>query len=209
MLLATLAVGPLECNCSIVVDPATSDAVIIDPGGDADRLLDLVRREGLTVRALVHTHAHLDHILASARIREETGAPTRLHPGDRFLWDNLPMQGQMLGLRLPEAGILDGGLEEGDEVHFGGQHLSVLHTPGHTPGSVCFRHGEENPLLFSGDTLFRRSVGRTDLWGGDWNTLVHSLHTQLLHLPGETRVISGHGPDTTIGEERRYNPFLT
>jgi len=209
VLLATFPVGLLECNCSVLVDPGTREAVIVDPGGDADRLLDLVRVEGLTLKALVHTHAHLDHVMASARLRQETGAPTLLHPDDRFLWDNVPMQGAMFGMRVDPAGELDGDLADGRGVSFGSLSLDVLHTPGHTPGSVCFHLGGERPVLLAGDTLFQGSIGRTDLWGGDFQAILRSIHTRLLTLPGETRVVTGHGPETTIARERRYNPFLS
>lgn len=215
MLLARFPVGALGCNCSIVADPATRDAVVIDPGDDAPRVLDVVKAEGLTVRAILHTHAHLDHVMATARVRAETGAPALLHPGDRPLWDHVEAQAAMLrqaGVPVgPVAplGDVDRPLADGDAVPFGGLSIEVLHTPGHTPGSVCFRFEEGDPLLFAGDTLFRGSVGRTDLWGGDTAALLSSIRSRVLTLPDETRVIPGHGPDTTIARERRYNPFLT
>jgi glyoxylase-like metal-dependent hydrolase (beta-lactamase superfamily II) len=201
-------VGPLGCNCSIVADPGGRDAVVIDPGGDVPSILDVLRTHGLRCVAIVHTHAHFDHILGTEELARETGAPAWLHPGDRFLWDGIAMQGAWFGLTDLRPPPPPQELVDGQTLAVGaGDPLAVLHTPGHTPGSVCFRAASAN-LLFSGDTLFRMGIGRTDLPGGDTAELMRSIRERLLSLPGETRVVPGHGPPTQIGLEARNNPWL-
>lgn len=208
-LVETLVVGWLGCNCSIVVEGGGKAAVVVDPGDESARILDVVRAHGLEVVAIVHTHAHIDHLIATAALARATGAPAYLHRGDLPLYDNLGMQAAMLGLpSAPEARPIDRWLEDGGVISFGASALSVLHTPGHTPGSVCFHDGA-GARLFSGDTLFRRSVGRTDLWGGSFPQLEQSIRERLYTLPPETVVVPGHGPVTTIAEERRHNPFVS
>jgi glyoxylase-like metal-dependent hydrolase (beta-lactamase superfamily II) len=157
--------------------------------------------------ALLHTHAHLDHITGSRRIKEATGAPIRLHPADRPLYDALPEQAAFFGLRAEDPLPPDDSLVDAEAIRFGPYTLRALHTPGHTPGSVCFELEGSSPLLFSGDTLFRRSIGRTDLWGGDTRAILSSIREKLFRLPGDLAVICGHGPETTIDEEKRLNPF--
>jgi glyoxylase-like metal-dependent hydrolase (beta-lactamase superfamily II) len=208
-LIETFPVGPLQCNCAIVADPATREAVVVDPGDEPDRILEALSGAGLRAVALVHTHAHFDHMGCSALLKRITGAPILLHAGDRPLYQNLAAQGQTFGLTLDAPGIIDRTLVGGDRVACGKGELEVIHTPGHTPGSLCFRMpGENGDLLFSGDTLFRRSIGRTDLWGGSTPQILESIREQLLTLPGGLRVIPGHGDETTIADEGRKNPFV-
>lgn len=205
--LRTIPVGPLQCNCSILSDTVSGEAIVIDPGDEPARIVSLVEREKLRVVALLHTHAHFDHIGASGAVARATGAKIRLHEADRFLWDALPQQAALFGFAAEAPPPPDEGLADGEEIRFGSAALRAIHTPGHTPGSTCFRLDGETPILFSGDTLFRRSIGRTDLWGGDSDRILASIREKLFSLPETTRVICGHGPDTTVGEERRSNPF--
>jgi hydroxyacylglutathione hydrolase len=208
VLVESFPVAPLGCNCAIVADPESKAAIVLDPGGEPDRVLAALARHGLTAVALVHTHAHLDHCLSSARLSKETGAPILMHEGDLPLYGDLARWGTMFGLTTEAPGPVARTLGHGDRVVCGSGALEVLHTPGHTPGSVCFRLEGDSPVLFSGDTLFRRSVGRTDFPGGSWDDLVSSIETRLLTLPGDLLVLPGHGEETTIGEESRLNPFL-
>jgi hydroxyacylglutathione hydrolase len=205
----TLAVGPLACNCSLLADLDARQALVIDPGGDAELLLGRVAALGVTVTALAHTHAHLDHVGATAELQRRLGAPALLHAADRFLYDLLPVQAALVGLAVPEPAELGAPLEAGMRLPVGALVVRVVHTPGHSPGGVCFvvEHAGTT-TVFAGDTLFHRGVGRTDLWGGDEATLLRSIRDELLVLPDATRVVCGHGPDTTIGAERRGNPFL-
>jgi hydroxyacylglutathione hydrolase len=206
-ILETFPVGPLQCNCTILADPASREAVVIDPGDEPERILRALQEAKLSPVALLHTHAHLDHITGSRALREATGAPIRIHEADRPLYDALPEQAAYFGLRADAPLPPDGGLEEASTIRFGPHTLRVLHTPGHTPGSTCFLLEGDAPRLFSGDTLFRRSVGRTDLWGGDTGTILASIRGKLFSLPGDVPVVCGHGPDTSIDEEKRLNPF--
>jgi len=207
MIFEQLAVGPLQCNCYILGDEQTREALIIDPGEEANRILAVVTRHRLTVRALLHTHAHFDHVGATAELREATGAEVCLHRGDEPLYDNLALQAQWFGLPPPKETPVTRWCEDKEELIAGGVVASLLHTPGHTPGSVCGLVSAA-AMLFSGDTLFAGSVGRTDLWGGSHEQLMASITNRLLALPDETVVYPGHGPSTTIGRERKTNPFL-
>ena len=204
----TFPVGLLGCNCSIVADAATGQAVVVDPGDDAERILALLASSRLTAVALLHTHAHFDHAGASALLAKVTGAPILFHAADVPLYAALAEQGRAFGLPAGAPGKVSRLLAQGDRVACGSGSLEVLHTPGHTPGSLCFRTDGDRPVLFSGDTLFRRSVGRTDLWGGSTDDLLESIRTRLLTLPGDTPVLPGHGDGTTIAEEARLNPFV-
>jgi hydroxyacylglutathione hydrolase len=205
----TFPVGPLQCNCAILADPTTRDAIVLDPGDEPDRILDTLSGAGLKPVALVHTHAHFDHVGCSALLKRVTGAPILMHADDRPLYTNLTEQAKSFGITLDKPGIVDRTLVHGDRVECGSGALYVLHTPGHTPGSLSFRmEGDEEDVLFSGDTLFRRSIGRTDLWGGSMEQILASIRQELLTLPGGLRVIPGHGPETTIADEGRRNPFV-
>jgi glyoxylase-like metal-dependent hydrolase (beta-lactamase superfamily II) len=210
MILETFPVGPLQCNCSILGDEATGTAVVIDPGGDPELIAARLTELGLKLTHLVHTHAHLDHVGGSAELKRTAGGQAWLHKGDQWLHENLALQGRMIGMSSPEAVALDGWLEEGDRFDAAGSQLEVLHTPGHSPGSCTFVLGVEGrQLVFAGDTLFAGSIGRTDLWGGDSGTIIASLKGKLMELDDDAEVICGHGPRTTIGQERHSNPFLT
>jgi glyoxylase-like metal-dependent hydrolase (beta-lactamase superfamily II) len=207
-LVRKIPVGPLQCNCSIVADPAAGEAVVIDPGDEADRILLALAETKCRAIALLHTHGHFDHIGGTAGVKRATGAAIRIHDGDRPLYDALPDQASFFGLSAQPAIPPDGGFEDGGTVAVGQFRLQAIHTPGHTPGSTCFYLEGDEPILFSGDTLFRRSIGRTDLWGGDTDTILASIREKLYPLAPDLRVVCGHGPDTTIGEERRENPFV-
>jgi hydroxyacylglutathione hydrolase len=203
----TFPVGPLQCNCTILADEASGEAVVIDPGGDPERILRALESMRARPVALLHTHAHLDHITGSRRVKEATAAPIRLHPADRPLYDALPEQAAFFGLSAERPLAPDEPLADAETIRFGPYALRAMHTPGHTPGSVCFALEGDSPLLFSGDTLFRRSIGRTDLWGGDTGAILSSIREKLFRLPGDLPVVCGHGPGTTIDEEKRLNPF--
>ncbi|MET0593033.1 MAG: MBL fold metallo-hydrolase [Polyangiaceae bacterium] len=209
MIIETLPVGPLQCNCSILVDEATRKAIVIDPGGDFEKIKARLEKAGAEVSAIVHTHTHIDHVGATAPLQRLTSARASIHEADRPLYELLPVQAQMLGIPLPEICELEGDLTDDLVIRAGGIELAVLHTPGHTPGSVSFLvRGDGEAVAFTGDTLFRRGIGRTDLWGGDSDLILRSLKNRLMTLEENTQVISGHGPMTTIGDEKRANPFL-
>ena len=206
-LIETFPVGPLQCNCTILADPVSRQAVVIDPGEEPERILRALEAAKLEPVALLHTHAHLDHITASRAVKEATGAPIRLHPADRPLYDALPEQAAFFGLRAEAPLPPDAPLADGERIPFGPYTLRTIHTPGHTPGSTCFVLEGDYPVLFAGDTLFRRSIGRTDLWGGDTDAILASIREKLFKLESGVPVVCGHGPSTTIGEEKRLNPF--
>jgi glyoxylase-like metal-dependent hydrolase (beta-lactamase superfamily II) len=266
----TIPVGMLQCNCSIIGDPVSREALVIDPGDEVNRILDLLGRHKLTVKAIVSTHAHIDHVGGLCKLHRYTGAPVLMHRDDLPLYQAMEMQAAFLGVHPPDLTEIDQLLKEGDSLHWGSFEAQVIHTPGHTPGSVSLylphdagkvtpaaepkritvkdEAGEEVsiaqllkqsvsqilpaengdtdqaaipaapdeavkimkpvPQLFSGDTLFAGSIGRTDLWGGSLDQIMRSLRTKLMGLPDETVVYPGHGPVTTIGHERELNPFL-
>ncbi len=198
-------VGPLQCNCTIIGDTLTGKAVIIDPGGDPELIMTRLNALQLTVVALIHTHAHLDHFLASGEMKKQTGAPIHLHKSDKFLWDNLETQCKLFS--VPYQPVPDPDFWLNDDEQLPCCQGVSLHTPGHTPGSMSFWF-EKEKLLIAGDTLFRRSIGRTDLWGGDYKTIEKSIRQRLYTLDEEAVVVTGHGPDTTIGEEMRENRII-
>jgi len=206
MLFETLPVGPLQCNCVVLGDEASREGVVIDPGDQAERIEDVLDQGKLDLKYILHTHGHIDHILAADHLRRRRGGTVCIHESDRFLWEGVQMQGSFLGLRVEPPGQVDRFLKEGDVIPFGPHRLKVIETPGHTPGSVCF-HLERPPLIFTGDTLFSRGIGRTDLWGGSYPGILASIRDRLFTLDEETLVHPGHGPGSTIGEERRANPF--
>lgn len=202
-------VGPLQCNCVVLGDDRTRQAVVIDPGDEAEKIDEVLDHYRLSLTHVLHTHAHIDHILAAEHLRKGRGARVHIHEGDRFLWDGVQMQASFLGMRVAPAGQVDGFLKDGDAIRFGDHQLKVLETPGHTPGSVCFLIDERPaPIILSGDTLFMRGIGRTDLWGGSYPAILKSIRERLFTLDEETLVHPGHGPSTTIGEEKEENPFL-
>ncbi len=205
--LSTIPVGPLQCNCTILADPEAAEAVVIDPGDEPDRIVRVLESTKCRAIALLHTHGHFDHIGGTAGVKRATGAAIRIHAADRPLYDALEQQASFFGLSVEPPLPPDGDLADGESILFGRFRLVAIHTPGHSPGSTCFRLGGEAPVLFSGDTLFRRSIGRTDLWGGDTDTILDSIRRKLFVFPEGLRVVCGHGPDTTIGDERRSNPF--
>ncbi len=209
MIVRSFPVGLLQCNCTVIGDPVTKEAIVVDPGDDLDRVLAVLREHDLRCRAILNTHTHIDHVGANQALKDATGARLMLHEADLPLYDHLKAQSEWMGgiLAAPVRAEVDEHLHQGDRVTAGAIVAEVLHTPGHTPGSLCFHLGDA-PLLLSGDTLFAGSVGRTDLWGGDYPSEIASIRTRLLELDDETRVIPGHGPETTIGRERRSNPFL-
>lgn len=199
-------VGPLGCNCFIVGDPATKQAIVIDPGGDAERIVATLVDKELTVTAIVATHAHFDHLVAAEALREQTGAPFYMHDSDKPLLDWYEESGRMfLGIELGAPPAVDTGASEGDLLTAGGVQLEVIHTPGHSPGSISLIAPD---AVFSGDTLFAGSIGRSDLPGGDADTLLGVIRSKLLTLDDTVAVYPGHGPATTIGQERRSNPFV-
>jgi glyoxylase-like metal-dependent hydrolase (beta-lactamase superfamily II) len=255
----TIPVGMLQCNCSIIGDPVTREALVVDPGDEVNRILDLLGRHKLIVTAIVSTHAHIDHVGGLSKLHQYTGAPVLMHRDDLPLYQAMEMQASFLGVQPPELTDIDQLLKEGDVLHWGSFEAQVIHTPGHTPGSVSLylphdagkvttartihqvqdeagdkialtdllkkvvnsegdaknlllEEAEEveprAPQLFSGDTLFAGSIGRTDLWGGSMEQILDSLRSKLMHLPDATVVYPGHGPVTTIGSERHLNPFL-
>lgn len=257
----TIPVGMLQCNCSIIGDPVTREALVVDPGDEVTRILDLIGRHRLVVKAIVSTHAHIDHVGGLSKLHQYTGAPVLMHRDDLPLYQAMDMQAAFLGVLPPDLTEIDQLLKEGDVLRWGSFEAQVIHTPGHTPGSVSLYlphdagkvtvpgapaihtvmneagekilltdlfkkainsedeaqsmlpedEGEKivprAPQLFSGDTLFAGSIGRTDLWGGSMDKIMESLR-KLMHLPDETVVYPGHGPVTSIGKERELNPFL-
>ena len=202
-----IPVGPLQCNCSVIGDESTRQAMVIDPGDNVKDVLALVNKHGLTVKQIVVTHAHIDHVGGAMKLRQITGAPILLNQNDYALLKMLDVQAAWVGMASPGRVEIDQPLAEGDKVRAGGLEATVLHTPGHTEGSVCLYFPAQEKLI-AGDTLFAGSIGRTDLPGGSLEKIMKSLHQRVLALPDETIVVPGHGPLTTIGEERESNPFL-
>lgn len=202
-----LPVGALGCNCSIFGDEASREAIVVDPGDDIQDIVAIIERHGLTVKEIVITHAHIDHIGGAHRLKALTGAAVYMNQNDQELYDRLDMQAAWLGVRTPERTAIDQDIRDGDRLTLGGAAFEMRHTPGHTQGSISIFIPAESKLV-AGDTLFAGSIGRTDLPGGDGRQILRSIKDKLLVLPDETVVIPGHGPATTIGAEREQNPFL-
>jgi hydroxyacylglutathione hydrolase len=215
VILETIPVGPLQCNCSIIGDETSREAIVVDPGDDIPRILALLAKHALTVKQIVITHAHIDHIAGAHRLKQITGAPILYNQNDLPQVKMMAIQAGWLGVPTPTVQNPDDTLDDGKLISIGtnpeqgqsGITGSILHTPGHTEGSVCLYLPTQS-LLLAGDTLFAGSVGRTDLPGGNTRKLLASIHNRLLTLPDEVKVIPGHGPSTTIGSERSLNPFL-
>lgn len=202
-----LTVGPLQCNCSILGDEVSREAIVVDPGDDISRIVRTLEQHHLTVKQMIVTHAHIDHIAGAQRLKRLTGAPILYNQNDLPLVKMMDVQAGWLGIPTPEVAPPDVSLENGQPVSISGITGTILYTPGHTEGSVCLYLPQQS-LLIAGDTLFAGSVGRTDLPGGNTKKLLQSIHRSLLTLPDEVAVIPGHGARTTIGEERESNPFL-
>ena len=207
MIHVILPVGLLQCNCSIFGDEQTHDAIVIDPGDEIGKITAVLERHQLKVKAIVITHAHIDHVAGAHKLRAMTGAPVYLNERDKELLDSLEMQARWLGVDTPERTPIDSVADDGTVLHLGEAEFHVIQTPGHTQGSVSVWIPQENKLL-AGDTLFRDSVGRTDLPGGNTRQLLSSIKTRLLDLPGDAIVVPGHGANTTIAREKERNPFL-
>ena len=207
IIVETIPVGPLQCNCTILGDLVSRKAIVVDPGGDAEILLERLVELNLQVERIIHTHAHLDHFLASGKMKEATGAKLALHREDLFLWDMLEDQCRMFGIPFEPPPPPDQWLENEEEIDLNDLQGKALHTPGHTPGSMCFLF-ENQKLLIAGDTLFQGSIGRTDLWGGDFKKIEKSIQEKIYTLDEETSVITGHGESTSIGHEMRVNSIV-
>ncbi len=202
-----LPVGPLQCNCSIIGDETTRDAMVIDPGDDISDVLGIIQKHSLKVSQIVITHAHIDHVGGAMKLRQATDAPILLNQNDYALLKMLDVQAAWLGMRSPGEVEIDCSVGDADKVAAGPLVAQVIHTPGHTEGSICLYFLAEQKLI-AGDTLFAGSIGRTDLPGGSFDKIMRSLREKVLALPDETVVVPGHGPLTTIGDERESNPFL-
>jgi hydroxyacylglutathione hydrolase len=207
MILETFPVGPLQCNCTIVGDEVTREAMVIDPGDEIPDILARLAKHGLTLKQIVVTHGHIDHVGGAQKLKKATGAPVLMNEKDLDQLKMMDVQAGWIGIAPPEVAAPDTSLEDGMVVGIANHAANVLFTPGHTQGSICLHFVPEN-LLVAGDTLFAGSIGRTDLPGGDSRQILRSIHDRLLVLPDETRVIPGHGWGTVIGEERERNPFL-
>jgi hydroxyacylglutathione hydrolase len=207
VIIEPLAVGPLQTNCYIVGDEGSGQGIVIDPGGDADTILETVRRLKLTIKLVVNTHGHFDHIMANKEVVEATGAPLAIHPDDAAMLTNPLRSFSFFAGSFRPGPAATVSLTEGSTVEIGSTKLQVLHTPGHSPGSISLWSAEQK-VVFSGDALFNMGIGRTDFPGGSMRILLQSIRDKLFTLPDDTVVYSGHGPQTTIGFERRHNPFL-
>src|SRR5438309_1162051 len=201
------SVGPLQCNCSVIGDEQTHEAMVIDPGDNIDHILEILKQEKLVLKQIVVTHAHIDHVGGAMKLKAATGAPILMNQDDHALLKLLDVQAAWIGMRPPGAVVVDENIADGRVLKIGAIPATVIHTPGHTEGSICLYMPEQQTLI-AGDTLFAGSIGRTDLPGGSFDKIIRSIHTRVLALPDETTVIPGHGPSTSIGQERESNPFL-
>lgn len=202
-----LPVGMLQCNCSIFGDEGTREAIVVDPGDNIPEIVAILDKHQLKVKAIVITHAHIDHIGGAEKLKVLTGAPVWMNQNDQELYDRIDMQAAWLRMPTPRRTAIDVDAKDGDKLSLAATDFHVMHTPGHTQGSLCLWIPAQNKLV-AGDTLFRESIGRTDLPGGDHRKIVSSIRTKLFELPEDAEVIAGHGPATTIGHEKQYNPFL-
>jgi glyoxylase-like metal-dependent hydrolase (beta-lactamase superfamily II) len=207
MILETFPLGPLACNCTILGDEESGEAIVIDPGDEISRIEKRLAKFGLKLKQILITHAHIDHIGGALKLKRLTGAPIYLNEDDLPQLKLMAEQAAWIGVQTPETAPPDVSLADGIVVGLSRFPAQVIHTPGHTQGSVCL-HFAPLKLLVAGDTLFAGSIGRTDLPGGDFDQIIRSIHSKVLALPDDTQVLPGHGPATTIGEEREHNPFL-
>lgn len=207
MFLETFAVGPLQCNCTILGDEQSREAIVVDPGDEVTRIHQRLTGLGLTLKQILVTHAHIDHVGGALKLKSLTGAPIYLNENDLPLLQMMSAQAAWLGVETPATAPPDEGLIDGARVGLESYPAQVIHTPGHTQGSICL-HFAPLKMVLAGDTLFAGSIGRTDLPGGNYEQIIDSIHSRLLTLPDETKVVPGHGPSTSIGAERRSNPFL-
>jgi len=205
MVLIRIVVGPLQVNCFILADEKTKEAVVIDPGDDAGEILKVIKDKGLKVKYLVNTHGHFDHVGANKALKDATGAQLLIHEGDAPVMASAALHSRSFGMAPVSSPAADRYVKHGEVISAGEVSLKVLHTPGHSPGGISLL---EQGMVFTGDALFAGSIGRTDLPGGDLLTLLGSIKTNLMNLPDDTKVFCGHGPATTIGDERNENPFL-
>jgi glyoxylase-like metal-dependent hydrolase (beta-lactamase superfamily II) len=207
MILETFPVGPLACNCTLLGDDAAGEAIVVDPGDEVDRIHRRLNEHGLRLKQILITHAHIDHVGGALKLKRLTGAPIFLNQEDLPLLEMMAVQAAWLGVDTPETAKPDEPLTEGMTVGLARYPAQVIHTPGHTQGSVCL-HFAPMKMVIAGDTLFAGSIGRTDLPGGNYGQIIESIQSRLLALPDETRVLPGHGPETTLARERQSNPFL-
>jgi len=205
MIVKTLSVGPIMANCYIIGCEETKNAAVIDPGDEADRILLALSEEKLKVQYILNTHGHFDHVGANKRLKDVTGAKLAIHPDDIVMLESVNMAAASFGMSVENSPAPDLTIKDGDTVTIGNISLNVIHTPGHSPGGVSFH---TNGIVFVGDTLFAGSIGRTDFPGGDFNTLIASIKNKLFVLGDDVQALTGHGPATTIGQEKRTNPFL-
>jgi glyoxylase-like metal-dependent hydrolase (beta-lactamase superfamily II) len=204
-----LVVGPLQANCYVVACPETADAAVVDPGGDADRIIEYVRANGLHPRCIINTHAHPDHADANAALKARYHVPIWMHRGEAAMLSQAGPLMKLIGFAFEPSPPPDRLIEDGDELEIGTLKLRVLHTPGHSPGGICLLYGGGSPpILLSGDTVFAGSVGRTDFPGGSYDALMTSIRKKILPLPDDTVILPGHGPETTLARERASNPFF-
>ena len=208
MIIETFPVGWLQCNCTILGDELTREALVIDPGGDPEEILTRLAKHGLTAKQIVCTHTHIDHVGGICELQERMQTPAAIHKADLFLFEKLDLQAQWIGMPMPKRGAIEQFVQDGGAVSCHGIEMGVIHTPGHTPGSTSFHLAGNRNILFTGDTLFAQSIGRTDLWGGSHSEIIQSIQKKLMAFDDDTLVIPGHGRSTSIGHERRYNPFL-
>jgi hydroxyacylglutathione hydrolase len=207
VILETLTVGPFQENCYVIGDEETLEGAVVDPGDEAVRIALAVEQTNLEIGRILITHAHIDHVGAVTALADEYACPVLMHAEAEPMLEQLPTQAMMMGLRFGKVPSVDHYIEDGQVLEVGGLKLEARYTPGHAPGHLAF-YAESEAVVFAGDALFAGSVGRTDLFGGNMEVLMRSINERLMTLPDETQVFPGHGPQTTIADERRHNPFL-